>query len=60
VATELVYVAMAARAQRVMWRDARSHASPNAGWAEAVCMGLRRERGCGDRHPVVPGLGDLI
>ncbi|MEN8195192.1 MAG: adenosylcobinamide-phosphate synthase CbiB, partial [Pseudomonadota bacterium] len=28
-----------ARALRVMWRDARTHASPNAGWPEAAFAG---------------------
>ena len=29
---------------RVMWRDARNHASPNAGWTEAAMAGVLRLR----------------
>lgn len=34
----------AASGWRVMWRDARNHASPNAGWTEAAMAGALRLR----------------
>ncbi len=51
----------AARALRIMWRDARAHRSPNAGWPEAAmagALGLRLSgpRAYGDRVSDEPWL----
>lgn len=66
-------VLAAGRGGRVMWRDARAHASPNAGWPEAAMAGaLGRQLGgpasyAGEaiRRPTLgdgprPDAGDLV
>jgi adenosylcobinamide-phosphate synthase len=50
-----------ARALRIMWRDARAHRSPNAGWSEAAMAGslgvrLSGPRAYGDRVSEEPWL----
>jgi adenosylcobinamide-phosphate synthase len=50
-----------ARALRIMWRDARAHRSPNAGWSEAAMAGalgvrLSGPRIYGDRVSAEPWL----
>ncbi len=47
----------AGRAIRVMWRDARGHASPNAGWPEAAFAGALGLALGGKR--TYPGEGDV-